>query len=219
LAPDPCPAPPPGAFDPLEERLPAGTQLVRIHAPAFAGEAFNPWTAPGLRPTRFAPFAGRSGDPVPTLYAALDFATALAESLFHDLPRFTAEVQVARSRLDELAVSRLEVRRELRLAALRGTGLRRLRVDWNRLIGSPPTCYPRTQAWARACHRHPRRFHGLLWHSRQRDGSPALLLFGDSPVAATALVSSEPSARLSNSPWRELVERECEAAGILLTQP
>lgn len=219
MAPDPCPQEPPDPFDPLEEDVPAGTELVRIHDQSFPGDGFNPWTHTAARPTRFAPFAGPSGTPVPTLYAALDFATAVAESLFHDLPREADELQIARSRLDSLVVSRLAVVMPLRVASLRGTSLRRLRVEWSRLLGSPPGCYAKTQTWARAAHRDPRKFQGVLWHSRQRDGAPALMLFGDTRLAPGALALAAPSAPLSESPYLELVEAECEAANILLTLP
>jgi hypothetical protein len=219
LAPDPCPKEPPDPFDPLEETVSAGTELMRIHDQRFPGDGFNPWTHTSSRPTRFAPFAGPSDTPVPTLYAAFDFATAVAESLFHDLPREADELQVARSRLDSLVVSRLEVVTPLRVASLRSRSLLRLRVEWNRLLGSPPGCYARTQTWARAAHRDPRGFHGVLWHSRQMDGAPALMLFGDSRLEPGALVLAAPSAPLSESPYLEQVEAECEAANILLTLP
>ena len=55
--------------------LPSGTELVRVHHRRFAGDEFSV--------PRRLPF----GPPVvPTLYAARDDATAIAEALFHDVP-------------------------------------------------------------------------------------------------------------------------------------
>lgn len=216
MAPDPCPPEPAAAFDPLPAALPRGTVLFRIHSPRFGASAFNPWTGPAAKPTRFAPFSGAKGAPVPTLYAAASFAVALAETLFHDLPRDAADLVVAASRLDELALSRLETRRELRLASFRGASLRRLRIDWNRLVGSPLDCWDQTRKWARAAHRHAARFDGIEWSSRQYDGEPCLLLFGDRRAATRALAPLDDAIPLADARLRELVLAECEAAGVTL---
>ena len=215
MAPDPCPRAPGAGFDPLPEALPGGTLLFRIHSPGFAVISFNTWTNPSAKPTRFAPFSGSSGTPVPTLYAAPTFAVALAESLFHDLPRDLHEITLPASRLDELAVSRIRTRRDLVLAAFHGSSLRRLRTDWQRLIGSLPTCYPRTQAWAEATHRHTRKFDGLLWYSRQKEDHSCVVLFQDR-VAPGDLDAVEDRAPLAAPPYRDLVDQECEAANITL---
>lgn len=215
MAPDPCAPDPAAELDPLAEALPPFTELVRIHSPAFGAAQFNPWTRSKARPTRFAPFSGPTGRPVPTLYAAPSFAVALAESLFHDLPRDRPDIAIPASRLDQLVVSRLRLRREARLAALRGTSLRRLRVEWARLIGSPPDCYPQSQKWAQAVHGQGGDFDGLVWSSRQYDGEPCFMLFGDR-IRARALRVVEDRVPLAAAPYREAVLEECEKAGITL---
>jgi len=216
LAPDPCPPDPPAGLDPLVETLPEATELYRIHAPRFGATQFNPWSSAESQPTRFAPFPGPRGRPVPTLYAAPAFAVALAESLFHDLPRDSTEVVVPASRVDELVVSRLQVRRELRLAMFRGTALRRMRVEWARLIGSPSDCYGQSRKWAEAAHRHAGAFDGLIWNSRQYDGAPCLVLFGDR-INARALRVLEDRVPLSERRYLDAVLDECEKAGITLS--
>lgn len=108
MAPDPCPPDPPAGLDPLVETLPEAAELYRIHAPAFGAARFNPWTNLKAQPTRFAPSPGPRGRPVPTLYAAPSFSVALAESLFHDLPRDSAEVVVPASRLGKLCTGKLD---------------------------------------------------------------------------------------------------------------
>lgn len=216
MAPDPCPPDPPAGLDPLVETLPEAAEFYRIHAPAFGAAQFNPWTNLKAQPTRFAPSPGPRGRPVPTLYAAPSFAVALAESLFHDLPRDSAEVVVPASRLGELTVSRLRVRRELRLAMYRGASLRRMRVEWSRLIGCPADCYSQTREWAEAAHQHAEVFDGLIWSSRQYDGAPALMLFGDR-INARALRVLEDRVPLADARYREAVLEECEKAGITLS--
>jgi hypothetical protein len=216
LAPDPCPQPPSPRFSPLPESLPKLTLLCRIHARRFSPTSFNPWKSGGARPTRFAPFPGPTGEPVPTLYAATSFRVALAESLFHDLPRELPDISVSQSKVHELSVSWIRPVHDLRLISFRGTSLRRLRVEWNRLIGSLPTCYPSTQLWARAAHQSAGDFHGIVWNSRQYDGAPCLMLFGDR-FDSTALETIEDRIPLAGPRYEADVLRECEQANITVT--
>lgn len=224
LAPDPCPPPPPAKFEPPTAILPARTLLCRIHSPKHSPAGFNPWQAGGASPTRFAPFDGPDGDPVPTLYAAPNFSVALAESLFHDLPRNLPDIFIARSKVDALVVSWIRPLHDLRLASFRGPALRRLRVEWNQLIGSLPTCYSRTQLWARAAHRLGGDVQGIEWSSRQYDGEASFLLFGDridlegleGHEGPTAIEIVEDRIPLGGPRYETEVLRECEQADITL---
>lgn len=181
----------------------------------YSPAGFNPWRAGRASPTRFAPFDGPAGDPVPTLYAAPNFSVALAESLFHDLPRNLPDIYIARSKVDALAVSWIRPLGDLCLASFRGPALRRLRVEWSQLIGSLPTCYSRTQLWARAVHHLGENFQGLEWSSRQYDGEASFLLFGDR-IDPAAIEVIEDRIPLGGPRYEAEVLRECEQADITL---
>jgi hypothetical protein len=63
--------------------LKAGAQLFRFHDQSLEGAAYNPCRG---SPTRFAPLTLRTGECLPTLYAATSLEAAAWESLFHDVP-------------------------------------------------------------------------------------------------------------------------------------
>jgi hypothetical protein len=161
--------PPPDPFDADAEILDTGALLYRLGSNRRGIDEFNP----GLgRATRFAFF----GDPVvPVLYAADTEECAIAESLLHDVPatggRLTYDAYA------DSVLGRLVVRRELRLASLRGLGLRRLGVSARQLTDTDASEYPMTVAWAAAGHEAG--FDGLAWTSRLCNDSRAVVLFGD----------------------------------------
>jgi RES domain-containing protein len=161
--------PPPEPFDADTETLDAGARLYRVGSNRRGIAEFNPGVGSG---TRFAFF----GNPVvPVLYAADTEECALAESLLHDIP-----VTGGRLTYDTYADSvlgRLVVGRTLRLASLRGLGLRRLGVSADQVTDTPASEYPRTVAWAAAGH--AAGFDGLAWTSRLCNDARAVVLFGD----------------------------------------
>lgn len=160
---------PPDPFDPLDEPLPAGQRLYRVHSNTRTVTAFNPGV--GSR-TRFAFF----GDPVvPVLYAADTEEAALAESLLHDIP--AAGGSLPYGRYADTVMGMLAVTRELHLASLRGLGLRRLMIDARDVTDTDASEYPRTVRWAQAAH--AAGFDGLAWTSRKCNDARAVVLFGD----------------------------------------
>jgi RES domain len=87
-------------------------------------------------------------------------------------------------------------RRDLLLVELTSDGLRRLGLTRGELLEFDARSYPQTAAWARALHEHCARVDGLLWVTRQRATSRALLLFGDR-VKVSELASAPGEVRLT----------------------
>lgn len=161
--------PPPDPFRADAESLEAGALLYRLGSNRRAIDEFNPGVG---RATRFAFF----GDPVvPVLYAADTEQGALAETLLHDVP--TTGGRLTYDAYADSVMGRLVVRRALRLASLRGLGLRRLGVSARELTDTEASEYPRTVAWAAAAH--TAGFDGLAWTSRLCNDTRAVVLFGD----------------------------------------
>lgn len=160
---------PPSPFDAEPTPLEAGQWLYRVHSNARTVDQFNPGV--GGR-TRFAFF----GDPaVPVLYAADTQESALAESLLHDIPVSGGVLPYAA--YADKVMGRLDVTRELRLANLRGLGLRRLGVEASQVTDTDASEYPRTVRWAAAAH--AAGFDGVAWTSRKCNDARAVVLFGD----------------------------------------
>jgi hypothetical protein len=168
--------PPPEPFRPAEEVLGAGSLLYRVGSNDRSVSEFNNGYG---RPTRFAFF----GDPVvPVLYAADTERAAIAETLLHDIP-----VTGGRLPYDAYANSvmgRLIIGRPIRLASLRGLGLRRLGVTARQVTDTDASEYPRTVAWAQAAH--AAGFDGVAWTSRLCNDARAVVLFGDRAADAVA---------------------------------
>ena len=157
--------------------LPVGGRLHRVHEAAWGSRQYYAGSAE--RPARFSPFTPDGTEaPLPVLYAALDLAGALSETVFHDVPVRGRKV-VARSALVHKVAVTLLTRRPVRLVDLTSNGLSRLGVARTELVESSARAYPTTAAWARALHGCPERPDGLLWVSRQQDTSTAVVLFGD----------------------------------------
>lgn len=160
---------PPEPFDAATETLPAGHRLYRVHSNRRTVTEFNPGY--GSR-TRFAFF----GDPiVPVLYAADTDDAALAESLLHDIP--AAGGLLPYPSYADAVMGKLELTRALRLASLRGLGLRRLGVEARQVTDTDASEYASTVVWSRAAH--TAGFDGIAWTSRQCNDARAVLLFGD----------------------------------------
>lgn len=178
---------PPDPFNAAEQTLKAGTKLYRVHSNVRTVTEFNPGV--GSR-TRFGFF----GDPVvPVLYAADTEQAAVAESLLHDIP--TAGGALTYSQYANKVMGRIIVARDLRLANLRGLGLRRLKVKANQLTNTSASEYSRTVMWANAAHAAD--FEGLAWTSRQCNDARAVVLFGDQ--CTDAIYQDDTFARIFQS--------------------
>jgi hypothetical protein len=160
---------PPQPFDADTNALTAGQRLYRVHSNTRTVGEFNPGF--GSR-TRFAFF----GSPVvPVLYAADTEGAALAESLLHDIPVDGGILPYAA--YADKVMGKIAVTRDLRLASLRGLGLRRLGVEARHVTDTDAGDYPRTVLWAEAAH--DAGLDGLAWTSRTCNDTRAVVLFGD----------------------------------------
>lgn len=160
---------PPDPFRPDTEALPAGTALYRVHSNARGVAEFNPGVGSA---TRFGFFAD---PPVPILYAASTQQAAVAESLLHDIPAAGGILPYAA--YADKVMGRIRPTRDLRLAKLRGLGLRRLGVEAAQVTDTPASAYPDTVRWAEAAHRAG--YDGIVWTSRKCNDAAAFVIFGD----------------------------------------
>jgi hypothetical protein len=170
------PAPPdPATLDPLLTVWPSGTDLWRVHKLDRRPAEFNP----GMDLGRFHPFPGHAGKPVATLYAASTWQGAVAETVFRDVPLRGGPRTKRRAELELRAMSLLRLRRKVKLVELRGTGLRRLRLQRRELIETDADQYSRSVRWAAALYQAAPQAGGLVWTSRLHDPSAAVVFFGD----------------------------------------
>lgn len=166
------PAPPPN-LECNVLMLPAGTELYRIHSRDRRAHEFNP----GFGSSRFAPFTS-AGIQVPTMYAATSFGCAAYESVFHDIDPAARFKTIPMSKVEELAGSRIEIDRDLKLACLFEPDLNKWGMTRQSLIDTPPSFYPSTRAWAQAIHDADSTLDGMIWTSRRFDEEKCLILFG-----------------------------------------
>ncbi|MDA0166067.1 RES family NAD+ phosphorylase [Solirubrobacter ginsenosidimutans] len=139
----------------IYEPIAAGTELVRVHHRRFAPDEFS-------TPRRL-PF----GPPViPTLDAARDDATAIAEAQFHDVP---PGGDVPRAALEGRVLTRLRATRALQLIMLSDPSL----------LEAPASDYAHTAEVAKRLHDDAPAADGIAWASRHFPAQRALVLFGD----------------------------------------
>ena len=155
---------------------PKGQVIHRIHLSLYRGIEFNPGTKGNAR---FSPIEDSAGASVPTLYGGTTFDCAAMETIFHDVPFVVGLRTYDKQRLAGQVLSRLAPRRDLVLADLSATALRKLGLRRNQLIDTEKDRYPETRPWAEAIHAGCPEAEGLCWVSRQDDRARALMLFGD----------------------------------------
>ena len=153
------------------------------------------FNAGGKGDARFSPIFDSAGAVIPTMYAATEARTAIAEVVLHDMPSpssghiFDATQAMLPSECN--MVSSLKVP-ALKLVALTSFGLQAVGLTVPELIGGNSNRYPSTRAWARWIHEHMSEAQGLYWMSRRDDENGCVLLFGDRIVSGLAETSSQP---------------------------
>lgn len=163
---------PPAPLDAAVAALPAGHRLYRVYSSVRTATDFNPGYG---SPTRFAFFEDAEGATVPVLYAADTEEAALAETLLHDVPA-TGGLLPYPAYADKV-MGLAEITRALRLANLRGLGLRRVGAEAREITDTGADTYPKTVAWAKAAY--DAGFDGVAWTSRKCNDTRAVVLFGD----------------------------------------
>jgi hypothetical protein len=201
---------PPVGLDPQIERWNVGRVIVRCHGPAYHERQFNPMTSLG----RFRPLM-HAGAVVPTIYGADDFAGAVSETVFHEVPVRGPDRRILRSEIDRWVWSEVAPKRDLNLVALHGTGLRRVQVTHGELIECDAAHYAETVPWSMALHDAASAPDGLCWRSRQHNDSLALMLFG-TRVTEKDLEIVRPAGSLALKPGGDLVYEFAESADIAI---
>jgi len=194
----PAPPSPFPAFNILP--LKAGAQLFRFHDQSFNGAAYNPCRG---GPTRFAPLALRTGECLPTLYAATSLEAAAWESLFHDVPHTPGSKVVRLNKVTTKVLSVIELLTDVVVAPLHAPDLHRLGLAKTDLIETAPTTYKDTARWAEAFHRADPLLGGLRWTSRRCDPDLAFIFFED---------------RVPQTAWRVIERTEISTAPDLLEE-
>jgi hypothetical protein len=212
------PAPPrtPLELDPLMTTWAAGRTFHRCFDIMWGSRDFH--AGDDAHRGRFHPFnAARARSPLPVLYGASDVDGALSETVFHNVPLHGSK-HVTLAQLLHRVVVALAPTRDLQLVDLTSDGLRRLELTRPQLIDSDERAYPATAAWAKALHDHPRNVDGLMWVSRQRDTSLALVLFGDRVKKSELTVApGQIPLPLGSGPGLDAVATAANRAGITIS--
>ena len=207
--------------------LKAGSELVRFHSPLFAGNAFNPNTGNRMEDAtsgaRFNPFPHPDGVNVPSIYAGGTEVAAALESVFHDVPHIPSPSYPA-SKLDHFVLSRIRVRRTLKLLELINPQLRQAAVPGRdesltegEIIHSKAAHYPATRGWARHFHLSLPQLEGLAWRPRLGGEGFAYMFFGDR-VTQTDLELVGEATPIKTGAGRALIETVAAGAHITIVE-
>lgn len=159
----------------------------RVHLECYRPAEFNPGEAGNAR---FSPILAADRARIPTIYGGTSFDCAAMETVFHDVPFVPGLKTFDRQKLIGQRYSILAPGRDLLLADLSATALRKLGIQRNQLIDTEKDQYPRTRPWAEAIHAQCPTLDGLYWVSRQDDRAQAVMLFGDRVAEADLLVTA-----------------------------
>ncbi len=121
------------------------------------------------------------------------------ETVFHDVPFAVGLKTYDKAKLIGQISSQVLPTRDLVLADLSSTALRKLGVGRIPLIDTEKDRYPQTRVWAEAIHARCPDVDGLCWVSRQDDRARALVLFGDR-VQSTDLAPNGSSITIASDP-------------------
>lgn len=178
-----------------------GLVIHRIHLDLHHAAEFNPGAKGNAR---FSPIKDAAGASVPTLYGGVTFECAAMETVFHDVPFAAGLKTYDKAKLIGQVSSKVIPKRDLLLADLSSTALRKLGVQRGQLIDTEKDRYSQTRAWAEAIHAQCADIDGLCWVSRQDDRSRAVVLFGDrvrsadlAPDGSSIAIVSDPAVYTS----------------------
>lgn len=159
----------------------------------YPSYAFN---AGGRGDARFSPIFDSAGTVIPTMYAATEARTCIAEVVLHDMPAdshgFVFDMAQETDPSKGHMVSQVKLP-ALKLVPLTSLHLLSIGLTVPQLIGGNSDRYPHTRAWARWIHENMRDAQGLYWMSRRDDENGCMLLFGDRiPAGAVTEVATAP---------------------------
>jgi hypothetical protein len=175
---------------------PNGQIIHRVHLVRYDAAQFHPGITGNAR---FSPIQDTSGASIPTLYGGTTFECVVMETLFHDVPFVAGLKTYDKAKLIGHVASQVTPTRDLLLADLSSTALRKLGIKRGQLIDTEKDCYPGTRIWAEAIHAQCPDIDGLCWVSRQDDRARAIVLFGDR-VAGAELKPQGSPIRIETDP-------------------
>src|ERR1022692_45657 len=163
---------------PSELRLPAGTQMWRVHSRHRPAEQFSARESDVL--WGGGRFDGTDRCSYPFLYAAFQQTTAGAETLLRSMPFVGSRPRtLQRKAIDDRRLSAVTLIAQVTLLSLTSTphwaGV--LQDEW--LVHAEPTFYPQTRDWAHWIRERAAWAQGFIWPSKRDLGQQAIMLFGD----------------------------------------
>lgn len=171
---------PPLHYDgtPHRYQLGRGSCLWRVHNRNYGARSFK--AVRSDQQFGGARFDATEADDYPFYYAALDQLTALAETLFRDLPTDERGMRLLTGpALAERQMSGLTLTRDLDLVSLiSGEDLAAIAQDAWLVTASGPE-YAQTRSWAHWLRGQAKWAHGFIWDSLRDRSRPAIVLFGD----------------------------------------
>lgn len=168
--------PPSQLLDPNIYVLAKDTKVHRVHDRNYVGNSFNP---SDQKQSRFSPIWDSEGRVIPVLYATNSIEVAICETLFHDIQPHLEVKNVEYSDIAIINHTVLKVTKDIQLAMLRNSDLKKWNIGRDELIHSTPDQYDRTAKWAEAINRQFPLVDGLIWTSNQCDPDDAYMFFGN----------------------------------------
>lgn len=165
----------------------AGTRWLRVHEKKYEPTQFNA-TPDGN--ARFSPIKNALGAIIPTLYAAEDDASALMETVLHDVPSPSSGFIYVAPATEDRQLATLVTQVPLQLGNLKVMGLKRLGLSGAVVIDGDKPTYGDTRDFAQAMHAARGDIQGLVWDSRQTKKQVIVLFEDRLSASALACVNS-----------------------------
>ena len=167
--------------------IPAGTRWLRVHEKKYEPTQFNP--SPDGN-ARFSPIRNAHGFIIPTLYVAQDGASALMETVLHDVPSPSAGFIYVPPAVEDRHLATIINQVPLQLGNLQVLGLKRLGLSGAVVVDGDKPTYGDTRDFAHALHAARGDIQGLVWDSRQTKKQVIVLFEDRLPIGALACVES-----------------------------
>lgn len=167
----------------------AGKQWLRVHGRNYGPTQFN--SSPDGN-ARFSPIKNDHGLIIPTLYAAENNASAIMETVLHDVPSPSAGFIYVPPAIEDRQLATIVNQVPLQLGNLTVMGLRRLGLLGTVVIDGDKPTYGETRDFGQALHAARGDIQGLIWDSRQTKKEVIVLFEDRLPADALACIGSTP---------------------------
>ena len=167
----------------------AGTRWRRVHGSAYGAIEFNSEPSGNAR---FSPIPNARGLIIPTMYAAQDAASALMETLLHDVPSPSAGFIYVAPAPEDRQLATLVNQVPLQLGDLKVMGLKRLGLSGAVVVDGDKLIYGDTRDLAQALHAARSDIQGLVWDSHQTKKQVIVLFEDRLPAGTLACLDTTP---------------------------